>query len=330
MKFSALTLCAIAELASAHYFFDTNIIGGVAQPAFKYVRQSTRATKYNPIKFSSNPAADIRDGSFADGPDIRCNQGAGAAGNTQVLTVNAGDEVKFKLAVGAKMGHPGPGLVYMSKAPTGSVTAYDGSGDWFKIFEEGVCDGGDFTSTAWCDYNRDFIAAKIPKDTPNGEYLVRAEHIGVHRSHVNQPEHYVSCMQVKVVGGGNGTPGPMVKFPGAYKATDPYANFSIYNGRKEFPMPGPKVWTGGAASGGASAPATTAPASQQAPPASQPTTLATVTKPAAKPTEAAGNAGTVTAAAWGERCGGVNWTGAKSCNAGLTCKEFNKWYSQCL
>lgn len=75
-----------------------------------------------------------------------------------------------------------------------------------------MCDGGDFTSTAWCDYDRDWIAATIPKDTPNGEYLLRAEHIGVHRSHVNQPEHYVACMQIKVQGGGSGTPGPMVKF----------------------------------------------------------------------------------------------------------------------
>jgi hypothetical protein len=212
MKFSALVICAAAQAANAHYFFDTNVVNGVEQAPFKYVRQSSRATKYNPIKFSSNPAADIRDGSTADGPDIVCNQGAFAsAGKTEVLAVNAGDEIKLNLAVGAKFQHPGPGLVYMSKAPTGSVKAYDGSGDWFKIFEEGVCDGGDFTSTAWCDYNKDFIAAKIPKDTPNGEYLVRVEHIGVHRSHVNQPEHYVSCLQVKVSGGGSGTPGPMVK-----------------------------------------------------------------------------------------------------------------------
>ena len=119
----------------------------------------------------------------------------------------------------------GPGLVYLSRAPGDNVKAYDGSGDWFKIYEEGVCNqGADFTSTAWCDYNRDFLAAKIPKDTPNGEYLARFEHIGkltdtcpspphvtpqsntayhtgVHRSHVNQPEHYISCLQVKVVNG---------------------------------------------------------------------------------------------------------------------------------
>ncbi|KAJ4987650.1 Polysaccharide monooxygenase Cel61a 4 [Stagonosporopsis vannaccii] len=318
MKFSALALAAIAQVASAHYFFDTNIVGGTTQPSFKYVRQSTRPTKYNPIKFSSNPATDLRDGSTIDGPDARCNQGAfSSAGKTEVLTVNAGDEVRAKLAVGAKFQHPGPGLVYMSKAPTGSVKAYDGSGDWFKIYEEGVCDGGDFTSTAWCDYNRDFIAAKIPKDTPNGEYLVRFEHIGVHRSHVNQPEHYVSCLQVKVQGGGSGSPGPMVKFPGAYKATDPYANFSIYNGRKAFPMPGPAVWSGGASSG--STPVKEVVPTSAA--ASKPTTLATATKPAA--TKPAGNC----AALWGQ-CGGQGFTGATCCSSG-TCKAANPYYSQC-
>ncbi|RMZ70485.1 fungal cellulose binding domain-containing [Pyrenophora seminiperda CCB06] len=320
MKFSALVLAAVAQVATAHYFFDRNIIGGVEQPAFKYVRSSTRATKYNPIKFSSNPAADIRDGSFVDGPDIRCNQGAFAsAGKTQVLTVNAGEEVRLKLAVSAKFQHPGPGLVYMSKAP-GSVQSYDGSGDWFKIYEEGVCDGGDFTSTAWCDYNRNYLAAKVPKNTPNGEYLMRFEHIGVHRSHVNQPEHYVSCIQVKVQGGGSGTPGPMVKFPGAYKATDPYANFSIYNGRKAFPMPGPSVWKDAAGSNNSVAPA------KEAVPAAKPTTMATVAVPAATPAPAAGQTGC--AALYGQ-CGGQGFSGAKCCATGA-CKSMNPYYSQCL
>ena len=107
MKF-AYILTAIAQVTSAHYFFDTNIINGVAQTPGKYVRTSTRATKYNPIKFSSNPAADIRDNSFVDGPDIRCNQGAfSSAGKTEVLNVTAGSEVRFKLGVGATMAHPG-------------------------------------------------------------------------------------------------------------------------------------------------------------------------------------------------------------------------------
>lgn len=59
------------------------------------------------------------------------------------------------------------------------MKAYDGSGNWFKIYEEGVCNrNADFTNTAWCDYNRNYLAARIPKDTPNGEYLARFEHIG--------------------------------------------------------------------------------------------------------------------------------------------------------
>jgi hypothetical protein len=325
MKFSTVVLCAAAQVANAHYFFNTNIIKGITQPNDKYVRQSTRATKFNPIKFSTNPAADIRDNSHIDGPDIRCNQGASSARGAEVLTVNAGDEVRFKLAVGAKMQHPGPGFIYMSKAP-GSVTTYDGSGDWFKIFEEGVCEGGDFTSTAWCDYDRDWIAGTIPRDTPNGEYLVRVEHIGVHRSHVSQPEHYVSCMQVSVQGGGNGTPGPLVKFPGAYKQSDGYASFNIYNGRKPFPMPGPAVWSGGSA-GGSAAPA--APANN-APTPNSSTTLVTVARPAQTQAPPAAPAAPVAGCAslWGQ-CGGQGFSGATCCSAG-TCKVQNPWYSQCL
>lgn len=73
----------------------------------------------------------------------------------------------------------GPGLVYLSRAPNNNVKTYDGSGDWFKIYEEGVCNpSADFKSTAWCSTGRNFLAARIPKDTPNGEYLARFEHIG--------------------------------------------------------------------------------------------------------------------------------------------------------
>ncbi|EEY23123.1 fungal cellulose binding domain-containing protein [Verticillium alfalfae VaMs.102] len=145
MKVSAFVLAVVAQVASAHYFFDTNIINGNSQPSFKHVQTFTCATKYNPIKFSSNPAADIRDGSFADGVD---------------------------------------------------------------------------------------------------------------RSHVNPPEHHVSCVQIQVVNGGNGSPGPLVKFPGAYSATDAYAKFSIYGGDKTFPFPRPAVWNG---VGGSTAPPTARP-----------------------------------------------------------------------
>jgi hypothetical protein len=322
---AAFILSAIAQVASAHYFFDSVYVNGAAQSS--YVRRSTRAVGYNPIKFSSNPAVDIRDKSYIDGPDAMCNQGAFTnAGKTQILTVAAGSEIKFRLGVGATMKHPGPGFVYMSRAPNDDVKSYDGSGDWFKIFEEGVCAGGDFTTTAWCTWDRNWIAAKIPTGTPPGEYLVRVEHIGVHRSHVNQPEHFVSCAQVKVTGNGNGTPGPMVKIPGLYKNTDPYAKFSIYGGRTTFPMPGPAVWNG---SGTGSAP-TSAAQPQPTTMATSARPVATTTKAASQPTQAPSNPGSGSGGAplWGQ-CGGMGWTGPTSCSSGK-CVASNAYYSQCL
>ncbi|KFA50474.1 hypothetical protein S40293_07902 [Stachybotrys chartarum IBT 40293] len=247
MKFSAVVLAAIAQVASAHYFFDTVIVNGASTPSFRYIRDFTRPTRYNPIKLSANPAVDIRDNSYIDqGTDSRCNQGAFTnAGKTQVLEIAAGSDVSFKLGVGATIQHPGPSLFYMSKAPNNDVKSYDGSGDWFKIAQTGVCNTqGDFTTNAWCTWDKNTVTTTIPKSVPSGEYLLRVEHIGVHKSHVNQPEHFVSCAQIKVTGGGNGSPSPTTKFPGAYKASDPYANFSIYGGVKGFPFPGPAVWSG--------------------------------------------------------------------------------------
>lgn len=321
MKASTILLAGLAQMASAHYFFDSVVSGNSAGPSFKYIRDFTRQTKYNPIKFSTNPTADIRDNSFIDGEDARCNQGAFTnAGKTQVLEVAAGSSVTVKLGVGAKMQHPGPSLFYMSKAPTGDVKAYRGDGDWFKIGESGVCNtGGDFTNNAWCSWDKDTLTTTVPKNTPSGEYLLRVEHIGVHRSHVNQPEHFVSCVQVKVTGGGNGTPGPMVKFPGAYKSTDPYANFSIYGGFKAFPMPGPKVWDG--AAGTSPAPTTTKAAAVPT------TTLVTSTKPAAVATPTAAAPACAVKFA---QCGGLEFKGATCCQAGTTCTFGNRWYSQCL
>ncbi|KAH6682293.1 fungal cellulose binding domain-containing protein [Plectosphaerella plurivora] len=320
MKVSAVLIAAVAQVASAHYFFDSVVVNGAATPSFRYIRDFTRATKYNPIKFSSNPSADLRDGSTIDGPDAVCNQGAFTnAGKTQVLEVAAGSDVTVRLGVRATMQHPGPSLFYMSKAPTGDVKAYDGSGDWFKISQTGVCSqSGDFTTNAWCSWDKSDLTATIPKNTPSGEYLLRVEHIGIHRSHVNQPEHFVSCVQVKVTGGGNGTPGPMVKFPGAYKSTDAYANFSIYGGHKTFPFPGPAVWDGAAGSGSSPAPA----------PAPAATTLVQTTRPAAATATAAAPPAAACAARYAQ-CGGQGFTGPKCCASGSTCKSINQWYSQC-
>ncbi|KAH7244543.1 putative endoglucanase [Fusarium redolens] len=241
MKISLASLAAMVPFVSAHYFFDVLVIDGKETNSMQYVRSNTRDAKYNPTKWDN-----IRDDMTPDKLDFRCNKGAFTfAGQTETAEIKAGSKLAMKLAVGATMQHPGPALVYMSKAPT-TADAYEGDGEWFKIFEESVCNkDGDFTRDAWCTWDKDRIEFTIPADLPDGEYLIRPEHIGVHGAHVGQAEFYNTCAQVKVTGGGSGVPGPTVKFPGAYKKDDPSFNFSIYGGFKEYPMPGPAVWTSG-------------------------------------------------------------------------------------
>ncbi|KAH7371280.1 putative endoglucanase [Pyrenochaeta sp. MPI-SDFR-AT-0127] len=247
MKLSLLAAVAITQLTSAHYFFDTLVIDGKDTKALQYVRENTRQAKYNPTKWEN-----IRDDMTPGLTNFRCNKGAfQSAGRTQTAESKAGSKLAMKLAVGATMQHPGPALVYMSRAPSTAQT-YESDGEWFKIFEESVCDETkDFGKDAWCTWDKDRIEFTIPTDLSDEEYLIRPEHIGVHGAHVGQAEFYYSCAQVKVTVGGSGKPGPTVKFPGEYKKTDPSFNFSIYGGYNAYPMPGPAVWTGGNSAGAA-------------------------------------------------------------------------------
>lgn len=48
------------------------------------------------------------------------------------------------------------------------------------------------------------------------------EHIALHVAQsAGAAQFYISCGQVTVTGGGSGTPGPLVAFPGSYSSTDP-------------------------------------------------------------------------------------------------------------
>jgi hypothetical protein len=55
----------------------------------------------------------------------------------------------------------------------------------------------------------------------------------------------VGCAQINVSGGGSGTPGPLVSFPGAYTGYEPGILIDIYNLPSNFTgyvPPGPPVW----------------------------------------------------------------------------------------
>ena len=78
----------------------------------------------------------------------------------------------------------------MSKAP-GSVVEYEGDGDWFKIWSAGIANpNGDLTTDAWEAWDMPALDFTVPEDTPAGEYLVRAEHIGLHGAQAGEAEFY--------------------------------------------------------------------------------------------------------------------------------------------
>ncbi|KAF2024284.1 hypothetical protein EK21DRAFT_104770 [Setomelanomma holmii] len=203
--------------ANAHYIFNRLIVNGASIGGeYAYVRKNS--ISYNP----SIPSE------LMNSNDLRCNKGA-TAGNTATYTVKAGDKLGFKMFNNELVEHPGPGFVYISKAP-GAVRDYDGSGDWVKAMASGL--------------NNPSSPGTIQQNIPAGEYLVRVEHIGLHEVHVGKAQFYIECYQLKIESSGTGKPGPTVKIPGVYSANDPGIAFNKWNNPKSYTMPGPAVWNG--------------------------------------------------------------------------------------
>jgi len=59
----------------------------------------------------------------------------------------------------------------------------------------------------------------IPKSTPPGKNLMRVEHFYLSYEW-NQTQWFINCAHIDVNGPGGGTPGPLVKIPGAYDSWD--------------------------------------------------------------------------------------------------------------
>jgi hypothetical protein len=179
----------LASLLSA-VFINGAEVGG----EYSYVRQNSNS--YNPVVTDE----------IIDSEELRCNMGATNAAS-ETYEVTAGDTIGFKLAFNELIEHPGPGknspnktknMFWMyidgqsigrlhlheqgtfestllfslpansSKAPDGDVSSYDGSGDWFKVWESGLS-GSASDETNWGTYQADGMEFTLPTDIPNGE-----------------------------------------------------------------------------------------------------------------------------------------------------------------
>ncbi|KAH6669218.1 glycosyl hydrolase family 61-domain-containing protein [Halenospora varia] len=161
---------------------------------------------------------------------MRCNANATFAPET--LTVQAGKTLGFQLHAGVDgyLNHPGPLLAYMAKVPIGK------------------------TAQNWDAKGKQELHFPIPHSTPSGQYLFRIEHIGLHETWQGRrgAQFFVSCAQIEVIGGGEGRPGPLVAFPGAYGFDDPIfgepllqmLGVLIWGKGANYLTPGPAVWSG--------------------------------------------------------------------------------------
>ncbi|KAI1334282.1 glycosyl hydrolase family 61-domain-containing protein [Xylariaceae sp. FL0016] len=234
MQFSQKFIAAVAALPAltkAHYFFPTLIVNGVESEMWQYVRESSQGyePQYTPDILTSD--------------DLRCNTGASSGSATEVASVAAGDTVSFVLDYGATIQHPGPVTFWMSQAASGDVTSYDGSGDWFKVAVIGYDTPFAADGTNWRSYDQGTVNVAIPATVPDGQYLLRIEHIGVHRPSTR--EMFFNCAQIEVTGSSATELPTGTTIPGIYSADDEWVDWSMYSSPTSFPYAGPATIGGG-------------------------------------------------------------------------------------
>ena len=152
-----------------------------------------------------------------------------------------GDDVQY-------IYHLGPGQMFLSKLPEGleSLNEYDAKGDFFKIGY-----AGPISNNTWALNDHLAMNVTIPKTTPPGKYVMRIEQWLPH-GEKGQSQWFVNCAHVEIVGAGGGTPGPFVRFPGAYSEEEQAVWFrnedpekeGYFRSALEYVMPEPDVWTG--------------------------------------------------------------------------------------
>ncbi|RWA05537.1 hypothetical protein EKO27_g9566 [Xylaria grammica] len=255
--------------------------------------------------------------------DIRCNVGgtrgvgakcAAKAGSTVTVEMHAqpGDRSCSSEAIGGA--HYGPVNVYLSKVS--DATTADGSTPWYKIFADswsskGSVGDGDNWGTNDLNTCCGKMDVVIPKDTPSGDYLLRAEVIALHTAgQSGGAQFYMSCYQLTVTGGSGSAPAG-VSLPGAFKASDPGIQVNIHAKMDKYVNPGPDVIAGGVtktAGSGCSAGCAKTCTAGSGPVG---TAIAAPAPTSGSGSGSGGNSGCAQAAY--QQCGGQGWTGCTAC-----------------
>ncbi|KAK2759896.1 hypothetical protein FQN54_002630 [Arachnomyces sp. PD_36] len=224
----------LPSLSSAHYLFPDLIVNGEISTGYVHVREHDNG-------FEPSMKEDI-----VNSDDFRCNKGSENHMDIEPAVVVAGqDEVGFQVSLGQGLFHPGPITIYLSKAP-GEVREYDGSGDWFKVYQLGTSDPWDGTDEGWLTWDQSQFTFLLPAEIPAGQYLMRIEQMAVHQPYAGK-EFYFQCAHLDIQSDYTGPdPSPTIQFPGGYNG-DPALDFDswVQPPPSYCPMPGPAQWPNG-------------------------------------------------------------------------------------
>ncbi|KAI0633594.1 glycoside hydrolase family 61 protein [Trametes polyzona] len=236
------TLALAAGQAAAHGGVLSYQINGQTYQGFKPYNTPVGQTSIQREWDTYNPITDPTDAFLA------CNNnGASLGSGQQSATVPAGSKVT---AYWNDWPHAiGPVMVYMANCNGPCTSATPSSLNWFKIEESGLLSGS-VANGQWAQgqliANNNSWTTTIPASLKPGEYFLRHELLSIHTS--NQPQFYPECAQLKVTGSGSAQPSGsyLVKFPGAYKMSDPGVGIDVYSQPNvyTYEIPGPAVWQG--------------------------------------------------------------------------------------
>lgn len=197
--------------------------------------------------------------------DIACNKLSAISSSSQLASAGGlvgGEQVTFHWTKWP-IGHQGPIMTYLARCvdSSGNNVQCDSSIDptslsYFKIDEAGY----DKAAQQWASdklvANNNSWTVTLPDDIAPGYYIVRHEILSLHEGMLeNGAQFYPMCANIQIQSTNGNKQPEGVKFPGAYKSTDPSILINIYDSprvKENYVIPGPALYSSGSGSTGSS------------------------------------------------------------------------------
>ncbi|KAH8729036.1 glycoside hydrolase [Phaeosphaeriaceae sp. PMI808] len=268
---SVLPIAFALHNAEAHYFFDRLFVNNTWSEPWEYIRKisphpSASPTDYDYIQPLVDPTSlDLRCGHNASTAWIPPKTAVVLAGSTVGFAVNTSVGLPIPNAPvmpwdrWPNLYHPGPATAWLSLSP-GPLDTYTGDGPWFKIesvvgrtAQSEIPNDELYWKHQWGTYQAKSWRFNIPPTTPEGEYLLRFEHVyPLPVDSLQGAQFYANCAHIRVVNAGAqpaSSPGPLVQIPGVYTFGQKELYFFADVGNetydiRDFVEPKPAVWRG--------------------------------------------------------------------------------------